>query len=799
MTNRAPGRSTLGDSYLPSDEMYDDVWDPDLHDELPPMSRVEAFEWQEWAGVEQDEAERVMLRLKAPAWVFLPPGAELAAALEELRPQCESPVALIEAMKAAARIESWAAAIKNAVMASFVRQRKAQASEIPRPTQIDSSGRPIDPERSWAAEIAAALHLAPTTASRHIETALHLTSTLTATHTALRCGALTLSKALAISEATRSLPTDAARAVEAHVLRRAPGQTHKNLNTSLRRQVAKHTTTQDADNHRAALADRTCKIVPLPDGMAGLWVVHTAPKIQQMWIVIQAMADLSKRPTPPNTATRPENSSPPPPERPPSRTHVNGHGYPARPTRPQPTEATPKPETTPPTEHAASPTHATPTSSTRQRQSPRNPDDTSQAMDAIDALDAEESMQAAHAVDARHAGNATRAGNACDADNAGEAGQARNAGHTRDARQAGHIGQAERIGHIGGTTHGENGGEVENAGKAERAGNATRDENAWDADNPGEAGHARNAEDAGEARDADESTGSSDWVGSAESDRNVRLAPQRRADVIADLFEHMLHNGLDWLGRRLPDQHRRRPHIEVLVPITTLLGVDDEPCELTGYGPIPAEMARHIATDGTWRRLLTDPTSGAVLEASTTRHDPGALVTETLLARHPVCAWPGCDRISRECDRDHAIPFARSGQTTLTGMIPYCEYHHVIKDTPTWGWNATPHPDGSITLTTPTGHRYTTVPPARGPIAHTPTPPPPQPSPSPTGDPASKDPRPTPGAPHAHAPAKTQPSGPAEPQISTAHLLCEQAPPPPSAPSPAQIPSRQPMAGPPPF
>jgi hypothetical protein len=198
--------------------------------------------------------------------------------------------------------------------------------------------------------------------------------------------------------------------------------------------------------------------------------------------------------------------------------------------------------------------------------------------------------------------------------------------------------------------------------------------------------------------------------------KDARSAEQRRADVAADLFEHILHNGLDWLGRRLPDQHRRRPHIEVVVPMSTLLGVDDDPAELSGYGPIPAEMARRIAADGTWRRLLTDPINGMVLEASTTRHDPGTLVTETLLARHPVCAWPGCNHTSRDCDRDHTTPFARTGTTTLTGLAPYCEYHHVIKDTPAWGWTTTSHPDGSITLTTPTGHRYTTVPPARGPI-----------------------------------------------------------------------------------
>ena len=158
----------------------------------------------------------------------------------------------------------------------------------------------------------------------------------------------------------------------------------------------------------------------------------------------------------------------------------------------------------------------------------------------------------------------------------------------------------------------------------------------------------------------------------------------------------------------------------MIVPYSTLTGADDQPCELAGYGPIPADLARRIAEDGTWRRLLTDPVNGIVLEAATTRHDPGTLITETLLARHPVCAWPGCNRTSRDCDRDHTTPFARTGTTTLTGLAPYCEYHHVIKDTPTWGWTTTSHPDGSITLTTPTGHRHTTVPPARGPITEPP-------------------------------------------------------------------------------
>ncbi|TDO61086.1 uncharacterized protein DUF222 [Kribbella sp. VKM Ac-2571] len=664
----------------------------DWYDDLPPMSRVDGLEWELWAGVEQDEAEREMLRLKAPAWVFLPPGAELAAALEELRPQCESPIALIEAMKAAARMEAWAAAIKTSAMASFHRQRKAQATEIPRPTQIDSSGRPIDPERSWAAEIGAALRLSTNTAARHIDTALHLTGTLTATHTALRCGALTWSKALAISEATRDLPDTAAQAVEAHVLRRAPGQTHANLNASLRRQVAKHTTQDAAERHRTAVAERTCKIVPLTDGMAGLWVVHTADKIQQMWVVIQAMADLTKRTTPTTKPGQASNETPPtqPAGEPSTAGTDTPPPHPSSTTTPQNTADTPStPDTDAPASHHASTT------------APQNTADTPGTPSAASTPGT-----------ASASGNASISGNGNSADNTAVADPQsdRRLVEFDDASPGARNSSATTDAAAGARTTKTNASASADAAGADAAGADAAGADAAGADAPG-AGDVT-----GRVQSGAGFSGGSAEKESGQRTKDERNIEQRRADVVADVFEHMLHNGLDWLGRRLPDQHRRRPHIEILIPITTLLGVDNDPCELTGYGPIPAPMARRIARDGTWRRLLTDPTNGTILEASTTRHNPGTIVTETLLARHPVCAWPGCNRTSRQCDRDHATPFKQSGHTNLTGLAPYCEYHHVIKDTPGWGWKTTTHPDGSITLTTPTGHRYTTVPPARGPI-----------------------------------------------------------------------------------
>jgi hypothetical protein len=270
----------LDDDYVPDDLPWpgdpdlpgapptagdDGLWDAELGVAVGETRRsgVDDFEWQEWHGVDQDEAERALLELDAPAWLSLPPGGQLAAALEGTRPTVLSPIALIELMKAANRMAGWVEAIKVEAIAAFYRQRQAEHTEAPRPSQVDTAGRPIDPERSWHAELALALGVSTETIARRVHTALRLTSTLRATHTGLKCGALTWGKALAISEATTDLPDDAARAVEAHVLKRASTQTHKNMLESLRRQVAKHTTREDTDNHRAALAERTCKIVPL--------------------------------------------------------------------------------------------------------------------------------------------------------------------------------------------------------------------------------------------------------------------------------------------------------------------------------------------------------------------------------------------------------------------------------------------------------------------------------------------------------------------------------------------------------
>jgi hypothetical protein len=161
-------------------------------------------------------------------------------------------------------------------------------------------------------------------------------------------------------------------------------------------------------------------------------------------------------------------------------------------------------------------------------------------------------------------------------------------------------------------------------------------------------------------------------------------------------------------------QCRREGGVEVrvTVPYTALLGADDLPGELAGYGPIPAAVARDLAAGGTWRRILTDPASGRPVDYGTTRYRPPAHLAGLVITRDQTCQFPGCRIPAHRCDLDHTIPHnpaTGTGPTSETNLGPKCRRHHQIKQTP--GWSVTQHPDGATTWVTPSGHQYYSQPP----------------------------------------------------------------------------------------
>jgi hypothetical protein len=82
--------------------------------------------------------------------------------------------------------------------------------------------------------------------------------------------------------------------------------------------------------------------------------------------------------------------------------------------------------------------------------------------------------------------------------------------------------------------------------------------------------------------------------------------------------------------------------VQVTVAATTLLGLDNHPGELAGYGPITAQTARHLAADATWRRILTDPISGTVLDVGRTTYRPPQALADHVRIRDRTCRFPGC-------------------------------------------------------------------------------------------------------------------------------------------------------------
>jgi hypothetical protein len=171
-----------------------------------------------------------------------------------------------------------------------------------------------------------------------------------------------------------------------------------------------------------------------------------------------------------------------------------------------------------------------------------------------------------------------------------------------------------------------------------------------------------------------------------------------RADALVDLILNPGGQG-----------SRVRYEMRVLVPFETLLGTEDTPGHVPGQGPIPAEVTRLLAADSTWRRLLTDPDTGAALDLGADRYEPSDRLAEFIRTRDQTCRFPGCRRSAWRTDLDHTIAFDFGGRTIRINLEAVCRRHHRIKHLP--GWTAAQDSDGTLTFTTPHGRVYRTRPP----------------------------------------------------------------------------------------
>ena len=117
---------------------------------------------------------------------------------------------------------------------------------------------------------------------------------------------------------------------------------------------------------------------------------------------------------------------------------------------------------------------------------------------------------------------------------------------------------------------------------------------------------------------------------------------------------------------------------------------------------------RDIAADAVWRRLVTDPLSGALLDHGRTNYRPPAALADFVRGRDVVCRRPGCRRAAATCELDHVVPWNPDGTTDEDNLCTLCTADHDLKEQP--GWQVVLHGDRRVEWITPTGHRYWTEP-----------------------------------------------------------------------------------------
>ena len=180
---------------------------------------------------------------------------------------------------------------------------------------------------------------------------------------------------------------------------------------------------------------------------------------------------------------------------------------------------------------------------------------------------------------------------------------------------------------------------------------------------------------------------------------DLRTMDMKRADALSEIAGIAVSLSADEAK-----SHRRSVSVNVTIDLPTLLGLNENPGQLAGYGVLPAQIVRALAGEGKWRRFITDPNSGTLLDYGRDSYQPPQDLVDYLIARDRTCRFPGCRQSAARADIDHAEAWEDGGATSAANLGALCRRHHRMKTH--GGWKLTSNEDGSCNWESPDGHRY---------------------------------------------------------------------------------------------
>ena len=152
----------------------------------------------------------------------------------------------------------------------------------------------------------------------------------------------------------------------------------------------------------------------------------------------------------------------------------------------------------------------------------------------------------------------------------------------------------------------------------------------------------------------------------------------------------------------------RRGEVDIVMKLSTLIGLDNDPALLTGWGPVIADIARQVAlaelANPHWKWSLTDE-NGLLLHHGHTQRRPTTAEADFVRARDRVCKTKGCRRPATTCDLDHRREYAKGGPSHRGNLGPNCDRHHPMRED--HGYQVTLDPTTGVhTWIAPNGRTY---------------------------------------------------------------------------------------------
>jgi hypothetical protein len=184
-----------------------------------------------------------------------------------------------------------------------------------------------------------------------------------------------------------------------------------------------------------------------------------------------------------------------------------------------------------------------------------------------------------------------------------------------------------------------------------------------------------------------------------------RSRAKRLADAAVEVALHAMDIGA------IPQQATQRTHLQVTVPLETMLGLPGAPGADLEFSPQPisAKTVERLACDASVTRIVFDSES-VVIDVGRAKRTISGPARKALNVRDRGCTWPGCERPASWTSGHHLKHWIHGGTNEPPNLTLLCYRHH-------WnvhegGWQIVRGDDGRMLTIPPV---VTFGAPARGP------------------------------------------------------------------------------------